>query len=67
MEVNPLNLDRIILSSQKNIRRAGTRDALKMAREIGIEVRFKDLGDCMGIYSTIHMIRTLRKTRFYKI
>ena len=45
-----MNLDRIILTSHKNIERAGTRNPYIIAREIGVEVRFKDLGNQMGMY-----------------
>ena len=45
-----MNLDRIILSSQKNIERAGTRDPFIIAREMGVMVRHKDLGSLMGMY-----------------
>ena len=45
-----MDLDRISFSSQKLIERAKTRDPFRIAEEIGIKVRFKDLGKLMGMY-----------------
>jgi len=50
LNLGKINLEKIIISSEKEIKRAGSRDAFIIATERKIKVRYEDLGSLMGMY-----------------